>query len=56
MLVEAGITHTGEVPLVWLPLDRIARELFLLVFECEQILENIHLYWLLKLSVPKKED
>ena len=42
MLIKARIPYPCEVPLVWLPLDRIARELFLLVFQREQILENIH--------------
>jgi hypothetical protein len=42
MLIKARIPYPCEVPLVWLPLDRIAREFFLLVFQREQILENIH--------------
>jgi hypothetical protein len=42
MLIEAGITYSREVSLIWLPLNRIARELFLLVFQGEEILENIH--------------
>ena len=33
----------GEVPLIGLPLDRVARELFLLVFQCEKVLENVDL-------------
>jgi hypothetical protein len=41
MLIEAGITYSREVPLIWLPLDRIARELFLLVFQRQHILEDI---------------
>jgi len=41
MLIEAGIPHSREVLLIWLPLDRVARELFLLILECEEILEDV---------------
>ena len=43
MLIEAGIPHSREVLLIWLPLDRVARELFLLILQGEEILEDIDL-------------
>jgi hypothetical protein len=38
-LIETRIAYPRKMLLVWLPLDRVARELFLLVFEREENLE-----------------
>ena len=43
MSIQTRIAHTGYVQLVRLPLHRITRELFLLVFEREDVLEDVDL-------------
>lgn len=43
MPIEARIAYSGEVPLIGLPLDRVARELFLFIFQREKILEDVDL-------------
>ena len=40
---DPRIAYFGEVPLIGLPLDRVARELFLFIFQREKILEDVDL-------------
>ena len=40
---DPRIAYFGEVPLIGLPLDRVARELFLFIFQRENILEDVDL-------------
>jgi hypothetical protein len=42
MSIEARIPHSREVSLIRLPLHRVARELLLLIFQREQVLEDVH--------------
>ncbi len=43
MSIEARVAYSGEMPIIELPLDRVARELFLLILQREKILEDIDL-------------
>ncbi len=38
---DPRIAHSGDVPLIRLPLHRVARELFLLILQREHILEDV---------------
>ena len=43
MVKESRVSNAGKMPLIGLPLDRVARELFLFIFQREKILEDVDL-------------